>query len=248
MKEVFVSEKSLPAAYHKALFFLEKEGDIINCSDYNQKQKELAMTVHIQNPLWEPMISKCIIGGPYDLQRYIMELIDGVLDCRVGSGWDYTYHQRFNQWMPKVVQELKRNKETRRAVISIRDNEKDFQGTDPACFQNLQYFIRDNKLDCCVLFRSNDLPEAFFFNAFGLIMLQKKIADELGVEVGTYTHRSNSMHCYEKDFKMLESFSDRIRLSVNMTDNLTYGYIGDWENLMKEEIPNVLRTVEQLKL
>jgi thymidylate synthase len=120
--------------------------------------------------------------------------VDGILDFKINAGWDYTYHDRFSKYMPFVIAELRRNRESRRAVISIRDNEVDSRNKDPACMQSIQYFIRDNKLDCMIFFRSNDLPEAFFFNAFGLIMLQEKVATELGVAVGTYTHRSNSMH------------------------------------------------------
>jgi thymidylate synthase len=95
------------------------------------------------------------------------------------------------------------------------------------------------------LFRSNDLPEAFFFNAFGLIMLQEKIAGELGVRGGTYTHRSNSMHCYEKDFQLLKNYVKAI--NEKQSDDLCYDYEGVWEELMKAEIPNILKLAEDLK-
>jgi len=245
MKEVFINGRNLTDAYHKALLALEEKGEILDCPDWNQKQKECAMTVHIDEPLSEPMISKLIIGGPYDLQRYVMELLDGLLDFKINAGWDYTYHERFSKYLPFVVDELKRNMYSRRAVISIRDNDKDSSTTDPACMQSIQYFIRNNKLDCMILFRSNDLPEAFFFNAFGLIQLQKSIAGKLGVEAGTYTHRSNSMHCYEKDFPMLENFAKAIREKPG--DDLCYNYIGDWDEIMQAEIPGIMELVEELK-
>jgi len=111
--------------------------------------------------------------------------------------------------------------------------------------QSIQYFIRNNKLDCMILFRSNDLPEAFFFNAFGLIMLQEKVARELGVEIGTYTHRSNSMHCYEKDFNMLKNFVKAIE--EKKLDDLSYHYSGDWDEIMDAEIPGIHKLVEELK-
>jgi thymidylate synthase len=96
-----------------------------------------------------------------------------------------------------------------------------------------------------VLFRSNDLPEAFFFNAFALIMLQEKIAGELGVGTGTYTHRSNSMHCYEKDFELLKNFAKAI--DEKKTEDLCYNYLGDWDELMKAEIPAIDKLVSQLR-
>ena len=245
MREIFVKGPNLTGAYHKALVELETYGEILDCKDWNQKQKECAMTIHIEEPTAEPMISKLIIGGPYDLQRYLMELVDGLLDFKINEGWDYTYHERFSKYLPFVIEELKRSRESRRAVISIRNNEIDSRTSDPACMQSMQFFIRGNKLDCMILFRSNDLPEAFFFNAFGLIMLQKKIASELGLEAGTYTHRSNSMHCYEKDFPLLINFVKAINEKPEA--DLSYNYRGEWDELMEAEIPGILDLVEDLK-
>ena len=245
MQEIFIKGRNLTEAYHRALSELEHKGSILDCPDWDQKQKECAMTVHIEEPLTEPRISKLIIGGAYDLQRYVMELVDGILDFKINAGWDYTYHDRFSRYLPFVIGELKRNRETRRAVISIRDNDVDSRTTDPACMQSIQYFIRNNKLDCMILFRSNDLPEAFFFNAFGLIMLQEKVARELGVETGTYTHRSNSMHCYEKDFQMLKNFVKAIE--EKPVEDLIYNYRGDWDEIMNAEIPGIWKLVEELK-
>ena len=245
MREIFIKGRNLTEAYHFALTELETKGSILDCCDWNQKQKECAMTIHIEQPLEEPRISKLIIGGAYDLQRYVMELVDGILDFKINAGWDYTYHDRFSRYLSFVTGELKRNKDSRRAVISIRDNETDSRTTDPACMQSIQYFIRDNRLDCMVLFRSNDLPEAFFFNAFGLIMLQEKIAGELGVPAGTYTHRSNSMHCYEKDFQLLKNYVKAI--GEKQSGELTYNYQDDWDEIMQAEIPGILKLVEELK-
>ena len=245
MKEIFITAQNLCEAYHRALVELETRGEVLDCGDWNQKQKECAMTIHIEEPVSEPRVSKLIIGGPYDLQRYLMELIDGLLDFKINEGWDYTYHERFSQYIPYVIQELKRNRESRRAVISIRNNEVDSKTSDPACMQSMQFFIREDKLDLMILFRSNDLPEAFFFNAFGLIALQEKIAAELGVAVGTYTHRSNSMHCYEKDFAMLSNFVKAV--NEKALEDLSYNYRGDWDELMEGEIPGILELAEELR-
>jgi len=246
MHEIFIRSRNLTDAYHRALIELDANGEILDCTDWDQKQKECAMTIHIEEPTAEPRISKLIIGGAYDLQRYVMEIIDGILDFKINAGWDYTYHDRFIKYLPFVISELKRNRESRRAIISIRDNEIDSRNKDPACMQSMQFFIRNNRLDLMILFRSNDLPEAFFFNAFALIMLQETIANELGIQVGTYTHRSNSMHCYEKDFSLLQNFVKAI--GEKQSGDLCYNYKGDWDDIMKSEIPSIKKLVEDLKI
>jgi thymidylate synthase len=250
MKELFVQGNTLPEAYHKALIALEDLGDVVDCPDWNTLQKEAAITIHVRNPLEENRISKCLIGDARSLQQYEMEMLDGILDFKVkkegdekDTHWSYTYHLRYAEWLPNVIGELKRNPYSRRAAISVRDNGKDFKNDDPACLQHIQFMMRDGKLDMFVLFRSNDLPEAAFYNMWALIRLQEKAAAELGLGVGGYTHRSNSMHAYEKNFDLLKSYVKRIKNG----DDLTYSYRDYYKELMEEEIPDILKMVDVLK-
>ena len=243
MREHIVIGRTLPEAYHEALKTLWFWGDETPCPDYNTKQMELGITIEVLNPLAEPMISKLFIGGYRELEQYRQEMLDGILDFEVAKGkWAYTYHQRMEKQIPFVIEELKRNPYSRRAVIVIRDWEVDSKSTDPACLQHIQYMVRDGKLHCKVTFRSNDACKATFMNAFALIMLQKRIADELGYEMGTYTHRANSFHCYEQDYSMLHGYVKRMH-----GEDVTYDYVGDWEELMEEAKPEIAAMVEELK-
>jgi len=252
MKEILVQGNSLPESYHKAIYELYKQDEIISCNDWKQKQKEVSMTFVVENPLAEPMISKLFIGGFRELQQYVMEVLDGVLDFKIGDGncWEYTYHDRmvnydgFNQ-VQFVIDELKRQKDSRRAIIIIRDNKVDPFNVDPACLQTLQFFIREDKLHMKILMRSNDAPKASFMNAFAFIMLQKKIADELGVAMGSYTHRSHSYHCYERDFQMLQQYADAIE--NKSFEDITYEYEGFFKDLMEEAKPGIIEDIKNIK-
>lgn len=245
MEEVLVKGQTLPQAYHKALAALAREGKVAACQDWNCCQKEVSMTMVVENPLAEPMISRLFIGGPTELEQYRMEMLDGILDFEIEKGnWKYTYHDRIKDQIPFVIEELKRSPSSRRAVITVR-TEEDMGSEDPACLQHLQYFIRDGRLHCKLLFRSNDACKAAFMNAFALILLQKRIADELGVAMGSYTHRANSFHCYEKDFDMLEGYVKRI--TEDEEEDLTFEYEGDWSEVMEDARPAILAQVEILK-
>lgn len=247
MKEIFVTGKSLPEAYHKALKALYEEGEVLSCSDWGQQQKEVSMTYVVEEPFAEPMISRLYIGGYYELQQYVMEILDGILDFKIGDGkcWEYTYHDRYAYQMPFIMRELRRNPDTRRAIMNIRDFEVDSTNNDPACLQSIQYFIRNGALHCKVMMRSNDAAQANFMNAFAFIMLQKKVADELGIPVGTYTHRANSFHCYERNFKLLEQYVDGI--DHKPLEKITYPYEGFYKDMMAESIPQIRVRVEELK-
>lgn len=249
MAELFVEEKTLPEGYHKALLALKAKGDIVDCADWNTTCLDTSMTIHLTEPLTEPLISKCFIGGPRELQQYIMEMLDGILDFEVEKGnWVYTYHDRMVNCEGKnqidfVIDELKRSPSSRRAVILIR-NSSDIGSEDPACLQHIQYFIHNGRLDCKVLFRSNDACKASFMNMFALIMLQKRVADAVGVPMGTYTHRANSYHCYERDFGSLDGYIKRI---TETPESCITEYEGDWKEMMDEEIDSIWDTVAELK-
>ena len=62
MVERIVSGKTLPEAYHNALIDLLECDVTVDCPDWNTTQIEIAMTMVVENPLKEPMISRCFIG------------------------------------------------------------------------------------------------------------------------------------------------------------------------------------------
>lgn len=232
MKEILVQESSLPKAYHKALKQLWIYGDRYDCPDWNTKRLEASMTIVVEHPLEEPMISKFFPGGYTDLEQYKQEMLDGILDFEILTGnWSYTYHDRYADQYQFIIDDLKRNPQSTRAVMDIRTKD-DVGSDDPACWQHVQFLVRDDKLDMKVLFRSNDAVKASFMNMFALIMLQKKVADELGVDVGMYIHRANSFHAYEQDWESLHQFVAGMGFSEN-----TFLYEGDggWKELMEDD-------------
>lgn len=241
---------TLSEAYHRALFSLYTYGKEVECPDYNQNIIEMPMTIVVEHPLEEPMISKIFPGGHHELQQYTMEICDGILDFMVGAAdnvWEYTYHQRIGNQLDFIINELRRNPWSRRAVIDIRDNKVDQKNEHPACLQHIQFMIRDDKLDMYVTMRSNDAYEATFMNAFGFIMLQKKVADKLSIKVGKYEHRANSFHVYQKNFNQFFKAIEKIEKCGVSSQELTYNYSGFYDELMEEEIPSIMEMVKEQK-
>ena len=239
--------KTLPEAYHKALTILETEGDVVPCPDYNTTMKELGMTFFVEQAAAEPMVSRLFCGGHYELQQYKMEILDGILDFKIGDGtcWEYTYHDRFVRQLPFILEELKRNPFSRRAVMNIRDFAVDSNNEHPACLQSMQFMIRDGALHMMVMMRSNDAVQATFMNAFAFIALQCKLAAELAVAVGSYTHTAHSFHAYEKSFDVLKKYAADIQ--AKPFDAVSYEYEGFYQDMMEESIPKILEQVGKLK-
>ena len=235
--------ETLPETYHKALRELFKYGDIVECPQWETRCRELPMAFVVVYPMEEPRISRLFPGGPRDLEKYRLEMLYGIEDFEVERGnWKYTYHERIGWQIKEVIRELRRDPNSRRAIIDVRRT-SDAYLDDPPCLQHIQFMIRDGKLNMTVLFRSNDACKATFMNAYALTCLQEKVAAELGVDVGSYTHIANSFHAYERDWELLESYENRICDGGELTYNLR----GDWDELMEAERDGILKEVERMK-
>jgi len=112
---------------------------------------------------------------------------------------------RFSQW-EYIIEELQRDPDSRRAVMHLRvpDDSVDAK-LDVPCTLALQFFIRDGKLHQIVNMRSSDVIFGIAYDIPAFTLFQELLANELGVELGSYTHMSNSLHIYERHFEMAET-------------------------------------------
>lgn len=102
-----------------------------------------------------------------------------------------------NQW-PYIVEELKRDPLSRRAVISLYNGSDNHRYKyDTPCTQTLGFTIEDGKLNMTATMRSNDLWFGFGNDQYCFSMYQEKLANELGVEMGYYFHFNTNFHIYD---------------------------------------------------
>jgi thymidylate synthase len=112
---------------------------------------------------------------------------------------------RFSQW-EYIIGELKKDPDSRRAVMHLRVPDDSIDAKlDVPCTLALQFFIRDGKLHQIVNMRSSDVIFGIAYDIPAFTLFQEILANELGVELGTYTHMSNSLHIYERHFGMAET-------------------------------------------
>lgn len=112
---------------------------------------------------------------------------------------NYGYQWMRNNQIGYVINELKRNKNSRRAAISIYDGkEHEDYKYDTPCTMSLVFYIENNKLRMSVYMRSNDLWWGYSNDQYCFSKIQEMIAKELGLEVGIYYHHATNLHIYEK--------------------------------------------------
>lgn len=135
-------------------------------------------------------------------------------DGTVNSAYGHLLFNKKNehgltQW-EWAYESLKKDKDTRQALMHFNLPEhQHYANKDFVCTLNGIFHIRENKLDFTLMMRSNDvilgLPtDVAFFTVLHqqMFTLLKKVYPEL--ELGKYTHYVNSMHLYERNFKIVE--------------------------------------------
>lgn len=125
---------------------------------------------------------------------------DNIVNSNYGWQWG-----RNNQ-LDKVIEQLKKDKNTRQAWISIFDGkEKDQYQYDTPCTLAVGFDVHpaaQNELNMTVLMRSCDLVYGFCNDQYCFSKLQELVAKELGLAVGTYYHYAHDLHIYEKHFNL----------------------------------------------
>lgn len=131
----------------------------------------------------------------------------------------------FNQ-AEKIIELLKKDPASRRAVINLNvPNEFVIETKDELCTIALQFLLRDGKLNCTGMMRSNDIWFGFPYDVIFFTELQKYIAMRLKVEVGTYTHFVTSLHLYDRDYdKILKVLDDPVSKPLSFDRYNFYDY------------------------
>ena len=110
---------------------------------------------------------------------------------------NYGWQWRRNDQIDYVVNLLRNEPETRQATISIYDGkEHDTFAFDTPCTYAVQFTIVNNRLNMCVVMRSNDLWYGFCNDQYCFSKMQEMVSNELNIELGTYYHFAHNMHLY----------------------------------------------------
>ena len=127
----------------------------------------------------------------------IPEIWKRMADSKGNVNSNYGWQWLRNNQIYYVINKLKEKHNTRHAAISIYDcKEHSIYEKDTPCTYAVQFTILHDKLDMCVVMRSNDLWYGFCNDQYCFSELQKMIAHEVGVEVGVYYHFAHNMHLY----------------------------------------------------
>jgi thymidylate synthase len=142
-----------------------------------------------------------------------------IVDGKLNSNYGHYIFRKKQTWegtnftgpgFSWVIDELKRDKDSRRAYVMILGNEHlNPKEKDVPCTLSLGFRIREDKLNMSVRMRSqdaiygmgNDAPAFSFIHQMVHAIMRFHYP---GLELGTYHHVADSFHVYERHFEMLE--------------------------------------------
>jgi len=135
----------------------------------------------------------------------------------------YTYSERIAPQLTIILEELKKNPETRQGIINIHSNicpldcwpehtevnvvniSKDLDnrggGGRVPCSMYYQLMIREDKIDLIYTMRSCDLLTHFPVDLILALMIQNWFAVKLNKPIGTFTYFTGSLHAYFIDME-----------------------------------------------
>lgn len=191
-------------------------------------QREILLPGRKANIAAQIAESMWVLAGRNDigfLSHYLPRAADFSDD---GATWRAGYGPRLRKWdnLPRgsrtsgqagpvdqlacVVELLRRDPLSRRAVMSIFDPTVDFaESKDIPCNNWLSFSNRLGKLDLHVAIRSNDLMWGWSgINAFEWSVLQEVVAGMLGIQIGSLHFSVTSLHLYQQHWAKARRIAD----------------------------------------
>lgn len=214
---VEISELNLPSIYPEVLQRLmiegkseeTRNGEVLTFEDpffltmINPDERVIFDPIRDANPFFHLMEFVWMMSGSQDVnwiaqfnKRYYTYADDGIIHGAYGHRW--INHFNVNQIL-KVINLLKTDRKTRRAVLGMWDPAVDLEPhNDLPCNTHIYFRPDDDGLDMTVCNRSNDIIWGMLgANVVHMTLLQELIALGAGLKLGVYRVLSNNAHVYK---------------------------------------------------
>jgi thymidylate synthase len=133
-------------------------------------------------------------------------MVDGTTE--VNSNYGYFWNK--NNQLDRVIDLLKKDPNTRRAVVVHYDlDELDRYQYDTPCNMVLNFYVKDNKLELSVFARSIDLWFGFCNDFYTFSKLMELVSEKTGYEIGDMNWLITNLHIYERHFNKGIKWNDK---------------------------------------
>jgi thymidylate synthase len=128
---------------------------------------------------------------------------DGELGPVYGAQWRSwpTPDGRHIDQISQVLQEIKRNPDSRRLFVSAWNVAELERMALPPCHAFFQFYVADNRLSCQLYQRSADIFLGLPFNIASYSLLTMMVAQVTGLRPGEFVHTLGDAHVYVNHFE-----------------------------------------------
>jgi len=162
--------------------------------------------------MWAKIVNNGRIFSNYGYYWFNKDYLQGI------SGFDW------------VVNSLKKDPFSRQAYIPMNGRDHIFEGNrDVVCTKGVQFRILDGSLVMHADMRSSDAIFGMGTDLPIFRILQEMVATELGLPTGPFVFSADSIHIYEKHFKMVD---DILHNGVRSFIHTEYPKITDVNDLL----------------
>lgn len=186
--------------------------EIDSLASYQFKTESIGrLNYDYADKFYQWMISGCTDNSVI-LEDYpqIARFMEKPKSSELPENFNTLYGPRILSQLPYVIQELKVNPNSRRAVISILDAgdllllDKDESIEFPCC-DSATIYIRDGKLHIHLHMRSQNMGQVLKLDMYLWGRFACEMAEELQCELGKFTSSVVSAHVFTKDFEYIKS-------------------------------------------
>lgn len=222
MKIINIEAVDIPDAWFQCVSSVIENGNkyiIQHGSFVGQTRLEFDwITIYIKKPYSEPydtmlpqIPSHLNIPNPVE-NGYVEQYLPYLMTNNIEPKEQYTYGSRIAEQIPHWIKVLKETPNTNQAVLQVAQP-SDYKLGDPPCLRHIDMRINKTlikgsangieyqdyyiyELIFYPYFRSWDLWGGFPANLAGISVLQKYMADEIGVRSGPIVAASKGLHLY----------------------------------------------------
>jgi thymidylate synthase len=201
----YIEATTIPDAWFQCIAKIQEVGFryVIQHGSYvGQTRLEFDwITVQITHPYsdpWDTMLPDIPshLGIPNPVENgYLERYMPYLMTENISDKETYTYGSRIIVSLDKVINILKTTPNTNQAILQVAMPE-DINLSDPPCLRHIDLRVKDGCLVSYPIFRSNDLWGGFPANIASITILQKYIADEVGLKQGAIIYCSKGLHLY----------------------------------------------------
>ena len=132
--------------------------------------------------------------------------------------FDYSYNNRMGWSLGRVIEELKRNPDSRQAIVAVWDpvldsDELGGRSRIP-CSIYYQFLIREGRVNIIYNQRSADVVTHFGNDVYLAWRLMGYVASKIKQKPGYLFHNIGSLHAYKKDWSQLKQCIEDLRVQI----------------------------------